>query len=97
MALSTVDDIAQDSDFRRRVQIAALKQGIPNPESWAMNNMLQVACAPGFEEAYASAQANPYQVRNGENPSVISDGQIIAAVYAIAHPHEPDENPETSE
>ena len=97
MALSTIDDLAQDSDFRRRVQIAALQQGIPYPDTWAMSNVYQVASAPGFEEAYAAAQADPYQVRNGENPAVISDGQILAAVYAIAHPPTPDDPEDVTE
>ena len=97
MALSTIDDLTKDPDFLRRVQIAALRLGVPTSSSWVMLNIHTVASAPGFEQAYATAQQNAYQVRNGENPAVISDEQIIAAVYTIAHPPEPDETPETSE
>ena len=82
MALSTIDDLAQDPDFRRRAQVAALQLGVDTPSTWVMGHVYRLAASPGFEAAYASACANPYLVRNGDNPAVISDGAILAAVQA---------------
>jgi len=78
--------LAQDADFYLRIAAAAevdlnLDAGV-HPTSWAANHQWEVAAAPGFADAYASALAADVEAP-GRDPSVISDAQILAAVQAI--------------
>lgn len=83
MSLSTIAALADDADFRCRVKIAAIQQAVDtNVDAWLTENIYKVAASPGFGEAYASALAQPYVAKPGENPAVITDEQIVAAVAA---------------
>lgn len=87
MAYWDVAQLAQDGDFTLRISACYSTEtsGGASPEyptAWASEHQWQIAGAPGFGEAYASAVAanvpNP-----GRDPAVISDAQILAAVQAI--------------
>jgi hypothetical protein len=77
-------DIAQmsaDLDLTSRVAACAAQEGADNPRQWAADNMLTVAAAPGWGEAWASAIAGGNEFP-GRDPAVITDPQILAEVQA---------------
>lgn len=82
MSYSSLAQLQTDTYFRRRVTACAAEQNKPDPEQWAEDNSWQMAAMPGFSDAYASALetgvTNP-----GDDPSVITDPQILAAVQSI--------------
>lgn len=86
MAYWDVSLLAADGEFQNRVA-ACYATETPigtgdQPMSWAAEHAWDVAAAPGFGDAYASAIAagvpNP-----GRDPAVISDAQILSAVQAL--------------
>lgn len=82
--------LTQDVDFYARSaacyasETATTPGGADNPNGWVSEHIWDLASAPGFADQYASAIAggvpNP-----GRDPAVISDGQILSAVQAIAN------------
>jgi len=89
MAFSDQALLSVDPDFLARVSACvAAELGGPGetpPTTWAANNIWLVAAAPGFGDAYASAIAGGIP-RPGNDPAVISDAQILAAVQALVAP-----------
>lgn len=86
MAYYDVALLKQDTGFLQRVA-AAYAQETPlgtgeNPDVWASNHAWDMASAPGFGDAYASALANN-NPNPGTDPAVITDGMILSAVQAI--------------
>lgn len=86
MAFFDVSLLRQDPDFNARTaacyaQETSFGEGT-DPGVWAQQHSWDLAAAPGFGDAYASAVAggvpNP-----GRDQSVISDAQILSAVQAI--------------
>lgn len=87
MAYSDVAALNADPDFRQRTMASYAGEtfGDPvptNPEIWQRDHSWEVASAPGFGDAYASAIAGAVE-RPGNDPAVISDAQILGAVQAI--------------
>lgn len=82
MAYSDVALLSQDYDFSQRVTAAVATEQTTNPSYWVSANIWSVASAPGFGDAYASALVAGVE-RPGNDPSVISDGQILAAVQPL--------------
>jgi len=86
MSYYDVSLLAADWDFASRSQAAyASEVGLTttnDPPSWWSQHAWNMASAPGFGDAYASALAggvpNP-----GRDPGVITDPQILSAVQAI--------------
>lgn len=88
MAYSDQALLSNDPDFRDRIAACAsieVDLGEIHPVTWAVNNQWTISAAPGFGDAYASAIINGI-VRPGNDPSVISDGDILAAVQSLATP-----------
>lgn len=90
MAYYDVFLMTQDADFFARTAACYATetegdQAAANPNGWASEHIWDMAAAPGFSDAYASAIAggvpNP-----GRDPAVISDAQILSAVQAIGTP-----------
>ena len=52
-----------------------------HPTAWADQNQWQIAAAPGFAEAYQYALDTGVE-NPGNDPAVITDAQILAAVQA---------------
>lgn len=85
MAYSDQALLSRDQDFIDRLSACAavevvLTPGLP-PDQWARSNVWEIAASPGFADAYASALAGGVP-RPGNDPAVISDEQLLAAVQA---------------
>lgn len=92
MAYSDQALLSQDNDFIFRVSAcAAVEVDLTppdQPQQWAVENVWFIAAAPGFADAYAYAIATGVS-RPGNDPSVITDGQILSAVQARESQLEP--------
>jgi hypothetical protein len=85
MAYSDIALLAADNDFANRSAACASTQGISPPMEWANNHRWEMAGTPSFGDKYASAIANGIE-RPGNDPSVISDPDILSAVQSlVAH------------
>lgn len=74
--------LARDADFTMRVAACVSNEnGDVHPPEWAAAHQWQLAAAPGFADAYASALAGDVD-NPGRDPSVITDPQILSAVQA---------------
>lgn len=91
MAYSDIALLQGDQDFRGRVTAAVsvereagnLVEIDPNATAaWVFDRIWRFAAQPGFGDAYAYAIANGVE-RPGNDPSVITDAQILSAVVAI--------------
>jgi hypothetical protein len=82
MAYSDIAALSADSDFINRHRACATTEGVDDPLTWSQEHQWQMAAAPGFGDAYASALANGI-VRPGNDQSVIADPQILSAVQAL--------------
>lgn len=82
MAYSDVALLATDQDFMNRTRAAVAAEGEDDVNVWVQNHQWQMASAPGFGDAYASALAGSVE-NPGNDPSVISDSMILSAVQAI--------------
>lgn len=87
MGYAEIALLAGDTDFSTRTAacVAVETESEPtlnDPYVWARNHSWKMAAQPGFGDKYASAIAGSVE-RPGNDPSVISDGEILAAVQAI--------------
>lgn len=87
MGYSDVAALAIDADFRLRTVACHAGETFGSPQTpqseiWQRDHGWEVASAPGFGDAYASALAGSVD-RPGNDPAVISDDQILSAVQAI--------------
>lgn len=77
--------LSRDPDFTQRLAAAGAVEvtaAAADPLGWAVEHQWAVAASPGFADAYASAVASGVE-RPGQDPAVISDAQILAAVQAL--------------
>lgn len=77
--------LSRDADFMFRLAACSATEialGDTQATDWAMAHQWQVSAAPGFADAYASALAAGVE-RPGNDPAVISDAQLLAAVQAM--------------
>jgi len=83
MSYSSQAALSGDQDFISRVSAAAAVEVAQpaNPVTWAREHIWRIAAAPGFADAYESAVVAEIP-RPGNDPAVISDGQILSAVQA---------------
>jgi hypothetical protein len=87
MGYSDIAALNQDSDFSQRVMAAYAVEtlddaGAIDPGSWQAMHSWDMSAQPGFGDAYASAIAGSVE-RPGNDPSVITDGQILSAVQSL--------------
>lgn len=85
MAYSDQALLSMDQDFTLRLAACGASEGVTGDDQatlWAANNVWEIAAAPGFADAYASALAANVG-RPGWDPAVISDAQILSAVQAL--------------
>lgn len=100
MAYSDIAALQQDADFNVRTQACYATETLDvnaalDPGSWTAMHAWDMAAQPGFGDAYASAVAGSVP-RPGNDPSVISDAQILSAVQGLlptVEPTEPDPTP----
>ena len=84
MSYSAQAQLSNDSDFHARVSACAAVE-IPKlyqPRQWASDHIWWLAAAPGFADAYEYAILNE-NPRPGNDPAVITDAMILAAVQAL--------------
>jgi hypothetical protein len=85
MAYSDQALLSMDADFQQRLAAAGAVEidlAGTHPMTWASDVQWEIAAAPGFADAYASALAAGVP-RPGWDPAVISDAQILSAVQAL--------------
>jgi hypothetical protein len=83
MSYSTIAEIAYDSALFNRCVAAAAEETKTKPyESWVSDHRWDLASSPGWAPAWESAVAagNPSP---GNDPSVITDEMILAAVQPM--------------
>ena len=84
MSYWDISQMAQNNDLIQRVQACAAQENVePNPFTWTADNMLRVTAAPGWADAWASAQAAD-NAAPGRDPAVITDEMILAQVQSLA-------------
>lgn len=86
MAYYDVSLLAADGDFTARVTACYTTETLGQsldilPPQWASEHAWQIAAAPGFGDAYASALASGVP-NPGRDQAVISDPQVLSAVQA---------------
>jgi hypothetical protein len=92
MSYSSQAQLSNDSDFLARTSAAAAVE-VPKthqPTQWAADHIWWMAASPGFADAYESALAGNVE-RPGNDPAVISDEQILAAIQAVIAEENPSE------
>lgn len=82
MSYSSISDLSEDSDLRKRITVCAALEGVQGPWGFVDQYILDFATQPGWGDAYESAQAAAVD-RPGRNSGVISDEQILSAVQAV--------------
>lgn len=82
MSFDSVADVADSASLARRITACAAQEGEQAPETWTYTNRWGYAAAPGWGDAFASAQAggNPDP---GADEAVITDGMILTQVQAM--------------
>jgi hypothetical protein len=86
-------EIAENPSMFARVAQCAAEQNIKDPDGWTHTNRREWAAAPGWDDAWASAQAShpPPDPPDPEVPAydpgadeaVITDGMILTQVQAM--------------
>lgn len=79
MSYLTQTRIAADPHMILRVVACAAGEGIPDPQFWVQERMMQLAVTDGWDEAYARSAADD----PGADEAAIDDGMILAAVRAL--------------
>lgn len=83
MSYSSLALLQSDTYFLRRAAACAAQEHVSgDPFEWAVENSWTLAAMPGFSEAYESAVASGVP-NPGDDPSVITDPQILSAVQSI--------------
>jgi hypothetical protein len=85
MSYNAQAQLSVDPDFLNRVAACAAVEVDTDmqPTAWAYENVWRISAAPGFADKYASALAGEVE-HPGADESVISDGEILSAVQAVA-------------
>lgn len=89
MAYLTVATMAENRALRSRVAACAAQEqslGAPvdgDPTDWAYRERLTWAAAPGWSDAWESAEAGGVE-DPGRDPGVITDAMILSRVQEIA-------------
>lgn len=88
MAYWDISSLQADNDFALRTTAAYAVESLSteghlDPPNWQAAHSWDMAAQPGFGDAYASALAGNVE-RPGRDPSVITDGQIGAAVQSLS-------------
>lgn len=87
MAYADVAALAADAHFAQRTMACYATETLGdgeaiNPPGWQAEHTWDMAAQPGFGDAYASAVAGSVP-DPGNDPSVISDTQILGAVQSL--------------
>jgi hypothetical protein len=95
MSYLTQGEIADNRSMNTRVAQCAAQQRVNvDPDRWTNENRRTWAAAPGWDQAWESAQASHPDDPNydpGADPAVITDDQILSQVQSMLHPLAPGE------
>ena len=88
--LEHISAASRDLELRERFYSAAAEIGIPDPESWVLNNSRQLAASPvadgdqvnSIASVYAYARSNR-TLPAGADPAAVTDDYIRHAVQHI--------------
>jgi hypothetical protein len=84
MAYADVHQMTTSGSLHGRLAAAAATEHLAgDPELWVRDHRYELAAAPGWGDAWASAVANE-NPDPGADPGVITDGMILSQVQAIA-------------
>lgn len=90
MPASSADHIAatRDADLLARFIAVAEMEGVDNAQQWAESNRGRLVASPVDSEGSTVSSVYAYAVstyagRPGENPALVTDDQIRAAVNAV--------------
>ena len=92
MSYLTEGDIAADTAMQTRVAQAAAGEGLPedpntgrpyDPDRWTMEHRRTWAAAPGWSEAWESAETSDPDGDHGANEGVVTDGMILAQIQSM--------------
>jgi hypothetical protein len=82
MGYLDVANMTDNGGLRRRLTACAATEGEADPEQWVQTNRWTLCAAPGWADAWASAEesgvADP-----GVDEAVISDAMILSEVQAL--------------
>lgn len=84
MSYLVISQITQSGSLQNRLTAAAAQEGkgAPDYASWVFAHIWDFASEPGWDAAWASAQAGGVTDPDS-NEGVITDGMILAAVQAM--------------
>lgn len=89
MAYLDVANMTRDTSLVLRLSAAAAQEQVngallepDDPEAWAQEHRWELAAAPGWGDAWASAVAAGNE-DPGADPGVITDGMILSEVQAV--------------
>ena len=85
MAYSDIALLTTDTDFIQRIRACSSSEGELDPLQWTQDHIWPMAGMPSFGDKYASAILNGI-ARPGNDQSVISDNDILAAVQSLRIP-----------
>lgn len=84
MSYLTQNEIAVNGSMHNRVaQAAAQEAKGTNPDQWTSDHRRTWASAPGWSEAWESAEASEPGADHGANEAVITDGMILSQVQSM--------------
>ena len=89
MSYLTQDEIANNRMMLNRVAQAAAQETVSSdPDRWAYENRRTWAAAPGWSDSWESSKVtHPEEDYDpGSDEAVITDGQILSQVQAMAPP-----------
>lgn len=84
MAYMDIAEMAESPTLRARIQAAATKENVANAAGWVASRMSEFAASPGWDEAWASADAANPDADHGADDTVITDAEILSAVQAMS-------------
>ena len=85
MAYSDIALLSADNDFISRTRACVATEGELDPVQWSSDHQWQMAATPTFGEKYGYALQTGLE-RPGNDPAVISDGDILSAVQSYRSP-----------
>lgn len=84
MSYWDISQMVGDIDLRSRITACAAQEvTTDDPAGWASTHIWELASAPGWGSAWASAVAGGNEAP-GRDPGVITDGMILSEVQAEA-------------
>lgn len=86
MTYANVADMVDSQSLRRRMLACTAQEGKVHPpdgpEAWLMPRIWEIVSTPGWEQAWAAAEAGGIPDPGG-NEGVITDGMVLSAIQPM--------------